>query len=256
VDIFTQGDPIALLGGSWYGLEGAAADPFRWVADSATMHVAQLTRAPYDLVIEAEPGPAVDNKPFDLALIEGGAVVSSLRLEGRQALRFDLASGDPRVRVFTLKCRNVAGAAVVPGDTREMKFRVFRISLERRGSDVVSQVNGLKVAQGWYPLETFGGEIFRWAGPEAIIEAQPGAHVDAVVLDIEPGPGVGVGPLKLKVFAGSTAAGEIVVATRERVEIPWPKSNGAALRLRVDGGGKMIATDPRVMNFRAFARPD
>ncbi len=257
MDVFTRGDSIALLGGSWHVFESNGSDSFRWVGENARLNVAQLTRAPYELAIEIEPGAAVGNKPFDLAVLENGTTFASARVVGRETIRIDLGSGEPRVRELTLQTQNTAPPLPLPSDPRVLKYRVFSISVERKAFDVVSLADGLKPAQGWYPLESSEGETFRWVGPEAVIETQNGAHVDQVSLDIEPGPGVGGGPLKLKIWAGDKQHGEVVVKYRERIEIPWPKStNGAPLRLRVEGGGKLIPSDPRVMNFRAFTTVD
>lgn len=256
MDVFKEGEPIALISGGWYAPESAGPDSFRWVRDGAQLNVAQLTRAPYELLLEVEPGPAVGNKPFDLVVLENGSPFATAKVPGRQTLRIDLGSGAPRVRALTLKAENGAPPLPLPGDPRVLKYRVFRLAVERK-VDVVSLAKGLRIGQGWYALESFNGETFRWVGAEVSIEVQPGAHVESLTLDVEPGPGVDSKPFKLRVLAGDSSLGEIVVKYRERIEIPWPKSaNGAALRLQVVGGGKLVPSDQRVMNFRAFATVD
>ncbi len=257
LDIYKPEDSVILAGTGWHSFELDGADSFRWAGQDVRLHVAQLTRAPYELALEIEPGPAVGNKPFDLVISESGTQVTRVKVFGRQTIKIDLGSGEPRVRMLSLEAANAAPSLPAPGDPRVLKFRIFKIDVTRSANDVVSLANGFKAAQGWYPLETYNGETFRWAGPEVSIEAPSGASVDAVALEVEPGPGVDFGPLKLKVVAGDVTNGEFVVKHRERIVIPWPKNfNGNPLKLRVEGGGKMISTDPRVMNFRAFALPD
>ncbi len=253
MDILHQGDVVALIGNAWYGPETEANSAFRWISNDARFNVSQLTRAAYRLVIEIEPGPGVGLKPFDLVITEGENILKTSNLKGRETLHLDLGAGEPRVRELALRVTNAADSVIVPGERRSLKMRVFKIALERGGVDVVSVDQGLKVGAGWYALEEFKGQIFRWGGSEAVIEAQFGAKVDSFALDIEPGPGVGAGPLKFKVFAGDQEQGKFEVTTRERIEIPWPTTAGSTLRLRVESGGKSIASDPRVMNFRAFA---
>jgi hypothetical protein len=252
MDVFTLGDPIALAGTGWHSYESSGENSFRWVGDNARLNVALLTHAPYDLVIEAEPGPAVGNKPFDLVVLEGGKEIATRKVVGREKIRIPLGSGKPTVRTLELKVANAAKALPAPGDSRILKFRVFRIGLVF-AKDVVAVTEGLIAAKGWYPIEQYAGETFRWAGPEVTIEKIKDAHVDSFVLDVEPGPGVDFGPLKLTVLAGDKANGDFSVSVRERIVIPWPQgTDGNPVRLRVEGGGKTIATDPRVMNFRAF----
>jgi hypothetical protein len=253
VDVFTYGDPIVLVGTGWHSYESFGEDSFRWVGDNARLNVALLTHAPYDLVLDVEPGPAVGNKPFDLVVLENGKEIATRKVIGRDKIHIPLGAGKPSVRTLELKAVTAAPPLPAPGDARVLKFRIFSIGLEVGAKDVVALAEGLVAAKGWYPIEEYAGETFRWAGPEVTIEKQPGAHVDSVVLEIEPGPGVDFGPVKLTVLAGDKAKGEVTVSGREIVEIPWPEgTNGSPVRLRVEGGGKMIPTDPRVMNFRAF----
>jgi hypothetical protein len=255
VDVFRQDGSIALLGNGWHACEQFGETPFRWVGDDARLNVAQITHAPYTLSFEVEPGPAVGNKPFDLVVLEDAKQISSLRVSGRETMTIDLAAGIPRVRMLTLRARNAFPPQIPPGDPRILKYRVMNFTLSIKDDDVVSAAEGMAVGKGWYPLERFNGERFRWAGPEAIIQIDASAALEAVKLDIEPGPGVDFGPLKINVFAGNDAKGHIVIKNRERITIPWSRlPNSPELRLLVNGGGKMVSTDARAMNFRAFAR--
>src|SRR5207244_4076989 len=57
------------------------------------------------------------------------------------------------------------------------------------------------LGKGWYDLEAYSGDIFRWAQPEAefvMTRAVPGR--DRLVLDIEPGPSAGPPPVPVRVI--------------------------------------------------------
>ena len=43
---------------------------------------------------------------------------------------------------------------------------------------------------GWYPLETFGGQTFRWANNDARITVRAkNTKLNKAIVDVEPGPG-------------------------------------------------------------------
>ncbi len=116
--------------------------------------------------------------------------------------------------------------------------------------DIASPDSGVFFGAGWYPPEQHFGQVFRWASDPAEI-ATPVPQSCALMLEIEPGPGVGGGPftLRLENAAGAVLAGAQINGRSEvRVRIP----EGAGLRLSVEGGGRHIPGDPRTLNFRAF----
>src|SRR5207248_2198098 len=66
--------------------------------------------------------------------------------------------------------------------------------------DLVS--DGVFVGQGWYPLEAFGGEVFRWVANDAelvIGGSDEGLARSVLQLVIEPGPGLGMRAFILQV---------------------------------------------------------
>lgn len=255
MDVFREGDPIVLLGEGWYDVETAPGEgAFRWVRHEARLNCAQLTRSPYALEIDLEPGAATGGKAFELAAYEGGTRIASAQVTGRGKVELELpAASSPTVRELTLHCEKAASAVAAPGDDREMAYRVFSISAVRRPADVVHPA--FSVGKGWYALESFSGETFRWAGSEAMIEAAENAGAGVLALEIEPGPGVGSGPFNLKVSVGSQPPMTINVQRRQRIEIPYA-AGGGKIKLATEGGGKRVSSDPRILNFRAFSATD
>ena len=61
--------------------------------------------------------------------------------------------------------------ATAPNDARILNFRILRIAVARQAAEVVPVGSGYKVGTGWYPLETFNGESFRWVNNDAMLEA-------------------------------------------------------------------------------------
>ncbi len=66
----------------------------------------------------------------------------------------------------------------------------------------------------------------------------------ALVLDIEPGPGVKGGPFDLEI----EGVGKLRIEQRSIVKVPIAER----VILRAHGGGYILANDPRVLNFRMF----
>jgi ABC-type polysaccharide/polyol phosphate transport system ATPase subunit len=127
-----------------------------------------------------------------------------------------------------------------------------------QGDDAGVQVGGGALGTGWYPLEAYGGEIFRWAAHEAEIVISPPASVGRELqLEVQPMEGEGEGDravLHLTDEAGLAVA-ELVITGRCGIQIPVPSGRGAAQRmyLRTDEDALAApAGDGRVLGFRAF----
>jgi hypothetical protein len=200
--------------------------------------------------IQIEPGPGVGLKPFSLDIVEGGTLRAKLEVKGRQPVAFVLPASEPAVNALTFRTED--GGRSSPNDSRVLNFRVFKIAVSRMSSDVLPSGSGYKLGRGWYPLETFNGESFRWVNNDAAIEASASAK-RALRLEIEPGPGVDMKPFSLQVLDQAGAPLDTFeVKTRQHVEIAVPEDIAfpTTLRLHVEGGGKMSSGDSRIMNFR------
>jgi hypothetical protein len=122
-------------------------------------------------------------------------------------------------------------------------------------SDIVSG-SGAELGAGWGVLETFNNETFRWVENDAHILVPPvssgGVELSLV---LEPGPGVGTGPLLLKVLdASGKQVADARVAGRGPLKMLVPIESGKPgdFRLHVDGGGKPAPNEARILNFRVF----
>ena len=132
------------------------------------------------------------------------------------------------------------------------KLKLVRLSL----SNLSIQNDAITIGQGWYPVESYMQQTFRWVANDAqLIIRTPTGTRRTMSLDIEPGPGVGLQPFTLHVLdeQGRTAA-VAEVKGREIVQITLPIIQGqeAVFRLHVEGGGLPTPNDPRILNFRVF----
>jgi hypothetical protein len=109
-------------------------------------------------------------------------------------------------------------------------------------------------AKGFYALETFDDETFRWVNNDAVVmlHAERGA---ALSFFVEQGPGLDGAPFSLAI--GRPDGTEIVavwIASRTWVHVPMAGLEDTdRLTMRCEGGGKAVAGDPRLLNFRIFA---
>lgn len=55
----------------------------------------------------------------------------------------------------------------------------------------INPINGVFLGPGWYPVEHYNGETFRWANNDPEITACPDAADRTLAMMIEPGPGIG-----------------------------------------------------------------
>jgi glycosyltransferase involved in cell wall biosynthesis len=122
--------------------------------------------------------------------------------------------------------------------------------------DIAAKNGSLGLGKGWFWKEMDGSKPFRWFNNDAEISIQP--YIDStrvLALDIEPGPGVNMGPTTLDVLddAGSTLL-SVRLANRRVVNVPVPNQNGLpiCLRLHVSNTGHRASGDPRPLNARVL----
>ena len=124
-----------------------------------------------------------------------------------------------------------------------------------KAPDIIPDSSDIALGRGWYAVENFAGTRFRWASNDAEILAvalQPVRHV--LLLTVEPGPGVGLKPFTLQVKEGDKEIAALEVRGKQEFRVDLPPAGPKVYRLvlHVDGGGKTIANDTRVLNFRVF----
>jgi hypothetical protein len=129
-------------------------------------------------------------------------------------------------------------------------------SMALESNDVAAKDGSLLLGAGWFSREMDGKRPFRWFDNDAEISIQPWSNENRVLaIDIEPGPGVRMGPTTLDVLDedGSKIL-SVRLAGRRVVNVPVPPQKGRALhwRLHVSGGGHRLAGDPRPLNARVL----
>lgn|GEM_PF-910817 len=251
-DILPQDHDIA-LGDGWFPLEREGGAAFRWVDDGAVVHVASLRPVRHELRIVAEPGPGVRLEPFGLsARLADGREIGTATVSGKQTVTFALPPESPRL--FSIALHALDGGSASPSDPRVLNFRVFSITVERTGDAFPAWA---VPASGFYPVERDAADVFRWVCGDATLELHR-VRGDVLEFDAESGPGMGAQPFRLHVVLpdGTELAGA-EVGSRTRVRVPLAEAGGvASLILRAEGGGAVIAGDPRTLNFRVLAARD
>ncbi len=121
-------------------------------------------------------------------------------------------------------------------------------------SDIIHGGFGLRLGNGWHDLETQAGARFRWASNDAEIVASALAErARVLVVELEPGPGVGSKPFALTlVDPAGRELQAVSVQGRQTVLLSLPANAAGPYRLRAEGGGQPAPNDPRILNFRVF----
>jgi hypothetical protein len=129
-------------------------------------------------------------------------------------------------------------------------------SLALESNDVAAKDGSLLLGAGWFSRELDGTRPFRWFDNDAEISIQPWSHAKRILaIDIEPGPGVKMGPTTLDVLdEGGAKIFSVRLTGRRLVNIPVPHHNGLPVRLRlhVSNTGHRVAGDPRPLNARVL----
>lgn len=241
------------LGSGWFPLETYRAETFRWVTNDAEVYVAALRNIKHYLNIHLEPGPGLNLKPFELLIKDKDETLARTTVKGRQMISIELPAKEPMVRKLALHVEG--GGKPAPNDERILNFRAFKLTFTPALIDVLPPEVQVKLGSGWYPLETFNGETFRWAGNDAKIAVNDPVGMKTLLLEAEPGPGVSSKPFVLRVLddAGVQIT-ETEIKTRRAVSIPLDTNSDRpfSLTLHAEGGGKKIGSDERIMNFRVF----
>jgi len=141
-------------------------------------------------------------------------------------------------------------------NAREGTFQLTQEGLPALASnDIADPESGIFLGAGWYSVERYEKEYFRWVNDDALLTLKPGGRGGCVLLlDVEPGPGVRYRPFLLQILDDQrTLLQEQLVERRKLLRLPLAADKASAtLTLRVIGGGSKVSHDPRVMNFRVF----
>ena len=121
--------------------------------------------------------------------------------------------------------------------------------------DIVATDSGIWFGSGWFEVELYTDEHFRWMRDEAELHLRVPAGGGTLQLEFEAGPGVGAAPHVLEALDGdSRKVAEWSVTGRAvvRLVVPPAASGLQVVRLRAPDGGRGVPADLRPMNFRFF----
>ena len=172
--------------------------------------------------------------------------------------RYDVEPGIPAGATVDARvdyCRNHLRRV----STREGNFELTSDGLRRNAPEDIASINsGLNFGSGWFPPERYAitGETFRWIDNDAEILARVPESGGILILEVEPGPGLGPLPQTLQIVDdhGSVAV-EWTIAGRTSTALAVPPPAPGSLRkfrLHLPGGGAPVLDDPRILNLAVF----
>ena len=123
--------------------------------------------------------------------------------------------------------------------------------------DIARAESDIHFGRGWYPVEQYDSrEPFRWIENDAEVWFRVPAADPAILLEVEPGPGLGPAPHSLQAFdTNGSVVAEWRASGRTRLQLwlpPAADKNVQSFRLHVPDGGRPVVGDPRILNFRVL----
>ena len=248
-------DDVVQLGANWYPPESFGSDHFRWVDNDAVISISDPRTLAKGLTIDLEPGPGIKKKPMVLRVMDSaGRQVQAMEITGRQLVNVFPPLVAKRPLEYRLHVDG--GGQKIGSDPRILNFRVFKIYSAAHGATAggdITEGSGLQIGKGWYPVESFTDGTFRWVNNDA--EFTVATERTQLAMELQPGPGMDFKNMAVKVLDASGRQVQTVeVNGRQTVKLLLPvvKGKDVTYRLHVDGGGKKIPSDPRILNFRVF----
>lgn len=123
-------------------------------------------------------------------------------------------------------------------------------------ADAIAGGNGgnVQLGRNWFPYETYAGRAFRWVDNDAEITVR-GNGLVRVSIACEGGPSLGALTFPLRALDASGRQVDHVVCAGpgKPMVLLVPVRGETHLTLHVDGGGKPVPHDARILNFRVFS---
>jgi hypothetical protein len=254
LDVVEQDSGISLEGGWFEAVPITVESPdkvFRFCATNSTIRIEpgalKAAGAAPHLVIDLQPGPGVGERPFMLiAQMNGDSAreLGRIVVMAREKISIPLPANVAEPLRIALHCD--AQRVELPGDPRDLRAFIYRIDLQgqppRRDeiADVFPVALGVAAGRGWGAAEPYQGGHIRWllCDGEVFITA-PSAGKKYILMDFEPGPGVGRRPFSLSAVdeAGSEFF-RAVIMQRQKVAVPveFDPSRLKKFTLRIEGG--------------------
>jgi hypothetical protein len=244
-----------LLGAHWGPYETFGGTSFRWVDNDAEIVLLGGSGEAH-VRIACEGGPSLGRITFPLRVFDGALHQVDHVVCGGAARPAELLLpfGGARTR-YVLHADG--GGRRVAGERRILNFRVFSLDDGRRGTlgDVVAPRSGLRIGTGWYPVEDYNGEVFRWMHGDGRLMASSDRAARATLrLQLEIGPSVGARSAQISVRDGR---GRIVyhttLAGRSAVAVPVELDRGRnTFTIAIASRNRRVPHDPRLLNLRLF----
>jgi len=269
IDIINRANSNNLIFGmGWYPIESFDNKTYRWVGNNTAEIVLKNIDKKYNTVqLDLEPGPSCGNKPLSLKVYNKDQLIKEEVVNGRKNFEIPLPEGIRKDNKDQIILKVVAETENVKifSDPRVLNFRVFNISLKEavpQQKTIVDKTNfdKMRLGDGWYPFETNNGESFQWVGkePTEIVLKDIDEKHNVVQFNLEPGPGCGGKPLRLKIYNKERLIQEEIISGRKNVEVQLPeemyKNNKEQiiLKLVTETKNAKITSDPRILNYRVF----
>jgi hypothetical protein len=241
-------------GAAWYSLERFGAQTFRWAKNDAEIVV--CSNAVHEtLSLEMEPGPALGSKTMALTAKFANGTEQKFVVADRRPVSIKLPQTQPQTVRLHVTSRNLP----TPGEPRTLNFRLFTATAGSPLAGCPSEIahdGSVAIASGWYPIETYQGETYRWVNNDAhLIPKNANSRPVTLEVEVAPGPGLAGKPLVLQL---ADAAGHIVgktppVYSRMFVAFKLPAgSKSQQFELRTTSQNAAVLGDRRTLNFRVF----
>jgi hypothetical protein len=255
-DVIPAGNgPSLALGSRWGPYETYRGTSFRWVDNDAVI-VLRGARGEARVAIACEGGPSLGRQAFPLRVLDAsGRQVDHVLCEGAGRRSELLLPVGAAATHYVLHVDG--GGRRLAGEPRILNFRVFSLDdgLGAAGRDVVDSRSGVRLGEGWGPVERFKGQTFRWLADNGRIFVSAGRPARATLrLLLEVGPSVGSRVAQISIADGH---GTVLLRTalngRGVVTVPLQLGSGEnEFVLRVASANKRAPGDPRVLNLRLF----
>jgi hypothetical protein len=271
-DIFTPDQGLE-LGTGWYAPETESGERFCWVGPMAELRLAPRMAGQHTLTLELEPGPSVGGQAFTLQVWSDIGLLARATVRHRQRLALALPAD-----VTQIALQVVEGGWQAPDSPRTLCYRVFAARWETgpawqpvpalgtadanaayvpawnvTAADVAAPHAGIRFGAGWENLAHNDGGRLRWAGLLAHLQlTAPASGPANVLLEVEPGPGVGRPEFTLAV---SRPTGELLatgtVNGGQAVQIALPVVPGQPVEVvcHAPAGGLPLPHTARVLDF-------
>ncbi len=246
------------LGAKWGPYESYRGSSFRWVDNDAEI-VVRGGAGDVRVAIACEGGPSLEQRSFPLRVLDSAhRQVDHVVCDGparRPQMLLPGSSADTRYYLHV-----DGGGKRVPGENRVLNFRVFHLDDGgpgggAAGGDVVDGRAGVRIGDGWYPVERQNSQNFRWMSNHGRLFVSSDRPARATLrMLIEVGPSVGTGQAAMTIRDGlgrtlirTMLSGRGVVLLQTQLE-----RGENQFVIDVESPNKPVRGEHRILNARLF----